>query len=253
MRRILVWDLPVRLFHILFGLAFLVAALLGFFGDDERPVFVAHLIAGLVAALLVFLRLGWGLVGSRTAGLDGFRFRPSELVVWLRDAPSGKAARYVGHNPASSLAIVLMVVLVLGLAGSGVLMARGGEWLEEAHELMAWAAVAVVAAHILGAVLHGLRHRDGTVSSMLTGHKPGSPEEGIASARPLVAVGLLALTGAWTGALVNGFDAGTGTLQVPLLGSLQAVEIEGGEGGGEGEDEGEDEGEEDDEDEEDDD
>jgi cytochrome b len=230
MRRILVWDLPVRLFHVLFAVAFTVSALLGFFGDDESRIFAAHLIAGLVAALLVFLRLGWGLVGSRTAGLDGFRFSPSELVAWLRAAAKGEKVRVVGHNPATSFAAVALAVLVVALAGTGVVMARGGEWVEEAHELLAWAAVLVVAAHIMGAVMHGLRHRDGTVSSMVTGHKTGSPEEGIASARPLAAIGLVALTGAWAGLLVQGFDPTTGMLQVPLLGDLQAVEVEvGGE------------------------
>lgn len=233
MSRVLVWDLPVRLFHVLFGLSVLTSAATGFFVDDESPLFLLHPAAGLTAALLLVLRLLWAVVGSRTAGPGGLHLSPAALLAYLRGMAKGEPTRHLGHNPASSLAILAMAGLVLGLVLSGVTLARGSEALEEAHELLAWGMVAVVAAHVIGALLHGLRVPDGTLTSMIDGHKEGAPDEGIPSARPLAALALLLLTGAWVGRLALGADPAAGTLDVPLLGALSVGE--GGEGGEDGE------------------
>ncbi len=233
MSRVLVWDLPIRLFHVLFGLSVLTSAATGFFVDDESPLFLLHPAAGLTAGLLLVLRLVWAVVGSRTAGPAGLNLSPAALVDYLRGVAKGAPTRHLGHNPASSLAILGMAGLLLGLVLSGVTLARGSEALEEVHELLAWGMVAVVAAHILGALLHGLRVPDGTLTSMIDGHKEGEPADGIPSARPLAALALLLLTGAWVGRLALGADPAAGTLDVPLLGALSIGE--GGEGGEHGE------------------
>jgi len=76
MQRILIWDLPTRLFHILLALGFVSAASIALFASDESPVFPFHAMIGLVLALMVLLRIAWGFVGTRYA-----RFKQLHLEI----------------------------------------------------------------------------------------------------------------------------------------------------------------------------
>ena len=59
--RILVWDLPVRLFHWMLAIAFAGAWVTA---DSERWRDV-HILLGYTAGVVVVLRSVWGLVGTR--------------------------------------------------------------------------------------------------------------------------------------------------------------------------------------------
>jgi hypothetical protein len=50
----------------------------------------------------------------------------------------------------------------------------------------------VVIVHVAGVVSGSLLHGENLVRAMITGHKQGSPDEAIPSARPLAAIILLA-------------------------------------------------------------
>ena len=67
MSKILVFDLPVRVFHWLLAALFLGAFVIGTTVDDESSVFAVHALLGAGAGFLVLLRLVWGLVGTRHA------------------------------------------------------------------------------------------------------------------------------------------------------------------------------------------
>ena len=74
--RVLVWDLPTRIFHWLFAGSFIAAFTIGQVVDDDAAAFKLHMLLGGVMALLVLLRVAWGLVGSRHARLSSFAFGP---------------------------------------------------------------------------------------------------------------------------------------------------------------------------------
>jgi hypothetical protein len=77
-------------------------------------------------------------------------------------------------------------------------MATGAEneLLEEAHELMANAFLAVVLLHVGGLVAHALRHHDRLAVSMVTGRKQGlSPDQPAVQSRPFVGLVFVVLTG----------------------------------------------------------
>jgi cytochrome b len=161
LRRILVWDLPTRLFHWL-----LVGGVLGAFviakaTDDHGSVFVLHMALGLVVALMVLLRILWGLVGSRYARFASFSLHPKALQEYLRGALTGRSAPELGHNPAASYATVAMLLLPLASPATGLLLSQGAEAAEEAHEVLAFSFLVVAATHVLGADLR-LRLREGT-------------------------------------------------------------------------------------------
>lgn len=217
--RVLVWDLPTRLFHWLFAGSFVAAFTIGQVVDDDAAAFKLHMLLGGVMAFMVALRALWGFVGSRHARFSAFAFGPRAVYDYLSRALRGQETPHPGHNPGSSVAIFLMLALALGLAGTGAFMSRGGEVLEEAHEVLAYLMVTVVAAHVAGVAWHTYRHRENITRGMIDGHKVADPEQGITSAHPVVAAVFLALVGLWTIGLVRGYDPATGRVTLPLVGA----------------------------------
>lgn len=79
-QRILVWDLPTRVFHWSFALTFAGAYLTA---ESERwqPV---HLRLGYTFLILLAFRLVWGLVGTRYARFADFVRGPQATLDYLR-------------------------------------------------------------------------------------------------------------------------------------------------------------------------
>jgi cytochrome b len=230
MKRVLVWDLPVRLFHWLFAGAIVVAFVLANAVDDESTAFAVHMLLGLVAGFMVVLRVVWGLVGSRHARFGDFAFSPGALFRYLKSTLTRSGERHAGHNPATSWAAIAMFALVLGLGATGLAMGAGVEAAEEVHELFAWALIAVAGGHVAGVVWHTIRHRENIALSMVDGRKEADEAQGIRTVRPVAALVFLALTGAWAGLLVQGYDPATSAVTLPFAGArLQLGEGEHGE------------------------
>lgn len=234
MRTTRVYDWPTRIFHWVFAASFLTAFTIANTVDDEAAAFGLHMLAGLMLAAALALRLVWSLVGTRHARLGDLALSPSRLVAYVRGVLAGRGGSEAGHNPASSWAAVLMALLGTGLAVTGVMMATGGdESLKDVHELFANAFLVVVVLHAAGLLLHGLQRRDGLAASMVTGRKrlDGAGE---ADVRAHGAVGLLfvALLAGWFTTLWVNHDAQARTLTLfgQTLSLGEAGEGEAGEG-----------------------
>lgn len=221
MNKILIWDLSTRLFHWAFASSLTAALAIGFLVDDDNPLFQTHMLFGIVALFLLALRVIMGITGSRYAKFGSFPLRPRELAAYLASALFSKTKRYPGNNPGSALAAVLMFLLVPLLFVSGI--GLGGEALEEAHETMAWALLAVILLHLAGIALHTFRHRENIGLSMVTGKKAGDPEDAIASHHPGIGLGFAVLAGAWIIALFGNHDPRTATVRLPLLGNTVSL------------------------------
>jgi cytochrome b len=195
-RSILVWDLPVRLFHWLMVLSFIGAYVTA---ESERWRLL-HVTLGYTMAGLVVFRLLWGLVGTRHARFTDFVRGPGAALRYLGSLLRGRPEHHVGHNPAGALAIVALLLLaaVTAVSGWATYNELGGERLEDAHEAAANAMAAVVFVHIAGVLLGSWLHRENLVRSMVTGRKPGAPEDAIRSAwRTVGALMLAAVLGFW--------------------------------------------------------
>jgi cytochrome b len=233
--RVLVWDLPVRIFHALLAGSFLLAWGIAVTSDDESRRFAFHALLGLFIGALVVFRVVWGVIGTRYARFSGFATRPAALAAYLKGILLGPEREFVGHNPASSYATFAMLVLLAGLIGTGLMLGGGNESVEDLHELFAHAMLAVVGIHVLGVILHTVRHRDPIALGMLDGRKRGAPGTAIRSARPGSALALGVLLAAWAGGLWQGYDARTGTVTLPVFGTTVALgEVEDDEGEHEG-------------------
>lgn len=232
MNPVLIWDLPTRLFHWLLSAGFIAAAVIALAMGEHSPLFPYHAIIGLTIALMLVLRIGWGIVGTRYARFGSFMFGPGAVVEYMKGAMIGGGKRHIGHNPGSAVAIFALLGLVLALAVTGFMMGQGNEGIKEVHEILAWTTVGVVVVHVLGVAFHTIRHRENITASMIHGRKRAEPSDGIASAKPIVAVLFLAIAGGWAFGLLRNYNPATQTTTLPLLGtSLQLGENEN-EGGG---------------------
>ena len=209
--QILVWDLPTRLFHWLFALSFAVAWITGD-SDTYRDlhVFVGYLMLGLLG-----FRLLWGLIGSRYARFASFWFGPMQAIRYVQDALTRSAPHHIGHNPAGSWAVYLLLLLglLVGVTGilvlggeeqqgmaAGITLFGGGEALKELHEGLASFMLGVVIVHLLGVAAESWLHQENLTRAMLTGRKHGATIDAIPSAHYLAGGVLLLLTaafGAW--------------------------------------------------------
>jgi cytochrome b len=184
--KILVWDLPLRIFHWLLVAAFVVAYI------SEDDWLTVHVWAGyLVAGLLVF-RVIWGIIGGQYARFSSFICSVSESKAYLIDLARSKAKHYLGHNPAGSLMIVLLLISLLLIVLSGLVLYAADQnagplagmisstyehfW-EEAHEIIVNFTVVLIIIHIAGVVVESLVHGENLVGSMWHGYKNNDQQD----------------------------------------------------------------------------
>jgi len=175
--RILVWDVPTRVFHWLMVLSFAGAFLTA---ESERNRDV-HVALGYILLGLLAFRLLWGFLGTNYAKFASFMFGPGEVLSYLKSLVNREPVHYVGHNPAGSVAIWMLLILGVASSVSGVLVYEdiGGDELVELHDLVSYAMLFVVVGHILGVLVGSLMHRENLVRAMITGFKSDGQNEGI--------------------------------------------------------------------------
>lgn len=212
-----VYDFPTRIFHGIFAVLFLAAFLFAETAEEDSFLFSFHMLAGLTIGFLLILRLIWGFIGTAYARFSSFRLNPVELLQYLKDALIAKTKQYIGHNPASSYAALIMFVCAAGLAFTGILMAGGSEihLYEEIHEVLANLFLISVIAHIAGIIFHEFKHKDALWSSMFDGKKKlMEGENGIKSSRLKTGIVLMMLIVVWSGYLYNRYDRGAQSLNL---------------------------------------
>lgn len=208
----LVWDLPTRVFHWLLAASF-AGAYITSEGERLRDV---HMLLGYSAAGLVAFRVLWGIFGTRYARFTSFPLSPRAVLDYLKSLLSFSPRHYFGHNPAGSWAILGMLALIAATGATGWARAVefGPEWIEDVHDGLANAMLALVIVHIAAVLVSSLLHRENLPRAMLTGYKPGSGPAA-AGTRWLVAAALVAVIGAfWAGAIpAPGLDRGKSLVQ----------------------------------------
>jgi cytochrome b len=198
MNRILVWDLPTRVFHWLLAASFLGAFLTA---ESERYRDI-HVVLGYTVLGLVAFRFLWGAVGTRYARFSSFPIAPRRVLGYFKSLFTRSPQHHVGHNPAGSLAIyaILALALLAGATGYAAYNEIGGEWLTELHEGAANAMLGLVVIHIGAVIVSSLIHRENLVAAMLNGYKNGRSGDGIRRKHRFVAAAvLLATAGFWAG------------------------------------------------------
>jgi cytochrome b len=217
--RNLVWDAPVRLLHVLLAGGFAAAFAIAELSDDDGPLFSLHMVFGLFVVVMALFRIVWGFAGTRYARFSSFEWSPGALAAYFAGVLTGRGLRYVGHNPATSYATVATLFLALGIGASGILMTMGfGEELEETHEFLAFALLAVAIVHVAGVLLHALRYRDDLVLSMIDRKKTLADITDATRAAWGGGVVLAVLALGTLGLGLAGYDPASGSVVIPGLG-----------------------------------
>lgn len=167
--KIFVWDIPTRIFHWFFA-AFFVIALMTSESEIRRDV---HLYAGFSMMGLLAFRIVWGFVGNHYARFSGFAPSVLKSFIYIKSILNGNSKRYIGHNPAGSIAIFLLIGLGMATTLSGWLTCQdvAPDMVDELHEFFAYSMTGVVTIHISGVAFSSWLHRENLVLAMLTGKK----------------------------------------------------------------------------------
>jgi cytochrome b len=179
-----VWDPLVRLFHWLLVASFAVAYL------TQEQDYALHLQAGYVGLALLASRLPWGFVGPRHARFRDFVDRPAAAIAYVRDLPTPRRRRYLGHNPAGGWMIVLLLGTLLTIGVSGIALDgaenragplgdtglfRHTTLIIRIHTIATDVALALIGVHLAGVIASSLAHRENLVLAMITGRKRAQP------------------------------------------------------------------------------
>lgn len=226
-KNIIVWDLPMRLFHWTFAISLTVALAIGFLGDDDSSFFQYHMLFGLIAVFALVVRIILGVVGSRHNRFSAMPLKPTEGIAYLFGTFTGKARRYIGHNPGCAAAAMVMFAMV------PLLIASGAGWLGEIgkdlHESFAIALLVAIGAHLAGIIWHTIRHKEAIGLSMVTGRKAGPAEEGLKNSHPIWALVILTIGSVWVWTLFASHDPRAETVRLPVIGTeINLGEDEGG-------------------------
>jgi cytochrome b len=186
----MVWDLPVRIFHWSLVVLFFTA---WFSGEGDRWLDI-HIFAGYAIFGLILFRVMWGFLGTHFARFRNFRYSFGQGKEYAIRAIRGHPVRYVGHNPAGSWAIYLLLTGVFLTVFSGFFVFGGEEghgpagslssdlagWLaKNIHNGLASLMIALIVVHVAGVVLESHQLKDKLIASMITGLKQvpdGTPD-----------------------------------------------------------------------------
>ncbi len=132
-----VWDRTTRWFHwinalsvlalIGVGTVILYGKTLGVGTEGKILLKTIHVLIGYVFTANLAWRLVWGFVGNRYARfkaiLPGGKGHLSDLANYMKGFFSGDAPGWLGHNPLGRLMVAALLALLLGQAGSGLILA----------------------------------------------------------------------------------------------------------------------------------
>nr|AUN37330.1 nickel-dependent hydrogenase b-type cytochrome subunit [uncultured bacterium] len=186
-----VWDLPVRLFHWTLVALVVFSFTTGKIGGN----WIAwHMYSGYLILALVVFRVIWGLIGSDTARFSGFIRGPAHVISYARSLLGGPPQFHAGHNPLGGLMVVLMLVLLLVQASTGLFVddeisTRGPLadkvadatvfLLTKIHRININILLVCVALHVSAALFYLFVKKDNLIVPMFTGIKqvPGEHPE----------------------------------------------------------------------------
>ncbi len=200
-QQVVVWDTGVRVFHWSIVTLFVISYLTG---DELETV---HAYSGYAIISLLLFRIVWGFVGGKHARFSDFVRSPSTAIAYLKSMKAGNPKRYLGHNPAGGI----MVLLLLGslslltftglkayaeeghgpLAGVEVLLIstayaddddegeksgkeKKDEFWEEVHEFMGNFLLVLIFLHVAGVKISSKIEGENLVKAMISGKKDAS-------------------------------------------------------------------------------
>jgi len=178
-RRVHVWDVPIRLFH--WSLVLAVVAL--YFTAAVFDSYLNwHMYLGVTVGGLVLFRLLWGIWGSETARFTRFVPGPRRLWNYLRHGD--RDGLRLGHNPLGALSVIALLLLLAAQVGTGLfahddlfnagpfnafVSSDTADWLTARHKQLFYVLLGFIVLHVLAVFFHLLIKRHDILRAMITG------------------------------------------------------------------------------------
>jgi cytochrome b len=165
----------------------IAGVLLAYLASEEESWLTWHTAFGYMVGALLLFRIGWGMLDIPYSRFGDFTFNLNALKSYLSNV-LGDKTDYTGHNPASSYAVIAMMILGLLTVLSGMLLYGIQEGMgifaplnltrfkqmafaENLHELLTNLFLLVIFVHICGVLIDYFVHHTDTLRSMLDGYK----------------------------------------------------------------------------------
>ena len=183
MNKILVWDLPLRLFHWSLVLLVVTSFVSAKIGGNAMQV---HLLAGYAILALLLFRILWGLLGGTHARFASFVRSPLAVIAYLKALKQDQAEHHLGHNPAGAWSVILMLLALLAQAATGLfanddistegplakLVSKAlSDRITGIHHLNVKLLLALIGLHLSAIAFYFFYKRENLVKPMLTGFK----------------------------------------------------------------------------------
>jgi cytochrome b len=203
-RRILVWDIPTRLFHWLLVALVTVSFVTGKIGPTAMHY---HEYSGVAILMLVLFRCGWGFVGSEPSRFRSFLRGPSAVIRYASTLFQRRPARHLGHNPLGGWSVILLLICLLVQAGTGLfanddILTEGplfdwiskdaSDWLTGIHHLNRSVLVGLITIHVGAVLFYLIYKKENLIFPMITGFKTWHADTQVYRRNGWVAIGLAA-------------------------------------------------------------
>ena len=191
-RGVLIWDLPLRLFHWLLVLLVASQITTAFIGGNAMQF---HALGGYAILTLILFRILWGLVGGTHARFGDFVRSPRAVIAYAKSLGSDSHEAHRGHNPLGGWSVLAMLSSLLLQAGTG-LFANDDVMLEGplvkhvsgtvssiatgVHEVNAFVLMTLISIHIAAVLFYLFGKNENLIVPMITGRKP---DAGVTPAR----------------------------------------------------------------------
>ena len=180
--KVIIWDLPIRLFHWL--LVFLVAFS---WVTQWRGWMELHYLSGEAILVLLLFRVAWGFVGSDTARFGFFLKSPLAAIQHLMHLRRREPDTELGHNAAGGWMVLALLGLLFAQVATGMfsgdddaliegpmrhLVSKNlSDTLTKAHGVVFDLIQIAVVLHVVAIVVYLVLKGHNLVRPMLTGHK----------------------------------------------------------------------------------
>lgn len=201
MKKVQVWDLPIRLFHW----ALVVMIVVCIYTINVENI-TAHQYAGVFVLVLLCFRIIWGLIGSSTARFWDFIKGPKAIYNYFRYGITSTE----GHNPMGACMVVFMLVVLLVQTVTGLFLTDNTylhqdsplyklissdtrSYFKLIHQYNLYVIYGMVGAHIAAILLYLLFKGHNLVKTMIVGTRSedelhAAMSESITNNRPWLAL-----------------------------------------------------------------
>jgi len=183
-KHVLIWDLPLRLFHWLFACTVIAS---WYTSDQDNDLIDIHMKLGYFTLGLLVFRILWGFVGTKHSKFISFFPTPSRLSLYINEFKSNRVKNSPGHNPLGSLMVFLMIFLISLQAISGLFINddvfSSGPYYDSVskevervmfflHHNVFDVMIAAIALHLLAIAYYVRVKKQSLILPMITGKKP---------------------------------------------------------------------------------